>query len=401
MRKFTFFLLLLIAPLCGKEPAALYLTYLHDPTTSITIQWQTDEKTPTTLTYQINKNDPSLPARGMSKKISGNNIFVHTVELLNLKPNTTYHFTLDDSSETHTFRTLPQELTRDVRVVIGGDAYQKKHLFEQMNHIIASLDPDFIILGGDIAYTEGRPKFLTGKNTSIHRWQAFFKMITEQLRAPDGRIIPLIPIIGNHDIPKKNKRIRPIPLLFDFMAFPHTTATFRSIDLGKYCSFLLLDTGHYHNVDGKQKVWLEAALHSREHIPILFPVYHVAAYPSYYRYDSRTPKLIRKTWVPLFEKYPISAAFEHHNHIYKRTHPLLKNEPSPYGLLYLGDGSWGVSPRTPKTPSQAPYLARTASVNAIWLLNLSPSSPATLTSYTNDATPIETFPVPKRQPVPL
>ncbi len=173
LRKCTVLLFLLIAPLCAKEPSALYLTYLNDPTTSITIQWHTTEKSPPTLTYKPSAAPTSLPAHGMSKKIPHNKLYVHTATLLNLKPDTTYTFTLDGSTKSHTFRTLPDKLTRDVRIVIGGDAFQKTNRFTQMNRTIASLDPDFIILGGDIAYTEGRSKFLRGKNASIQRWLAF------------------------------------------------------------------------------------------------------------------------------------------------------------------------------------------------------------------------------------
>jgi hypothetical protein len=49
--------------------------------------------------------------------------------------------------------------------------------------------------------------------------------------------------------------------------------------------------------------------------------------------------------------------FEHHDHTYKRTHPLLDGRTSERGIVYLGDGSWGKL-RKPATPEERPYLAQ-------------------------------------------
>jgi hypothetical protein len=81
--------------------------------------------------------------------------------------------------------------------------------------------------------------------------------------------------------------------------------------------------------------------------------------------------LIRQHWVPLFERFGLNVAFEHHEHAYKRTHLLLQGSPHPAGILYLGDGSWGVEkPRKPKSPSERPYLAKSASTRHFILVEL-------------------------------
>ncbi len=58
-----------------------------------------------------------------------------------------------------------------------------------------------------------------------------------------------------------------------------------------------------------------------------------------------TGELQRKLWVPLFDKYRVPVVLEHHDHTFKRTKGLLNGLPHPDGVLYLGDGSWGRSPR--------------------------------------------------------
>jgi hypothetical protein len=47
---------------------------------------------------------------------------------------------------------------------------------------------------------------------------------------------------------------------------------------------------------------------------------------------------------------------EHHDHTFKRTHPLLGGLRNDRGVLYLGDGSWGKL-RVPVAPEKRPYLA--------------------------------------------
>jgi acid phosphatase type 7 len=50
---------------------------------------------------------------------------------------------------------------------------------------------------------------------------------------------------------------------------------------------------------------------------------------------------------------------EHHDHTFKRTHPLKDGLVNANGIIYLGDGSWGKL-RAPKSPEERPYLATTS-----------------------------------------
>ena len=67
--------------------------------------------------------------------------------------------------------------------------------------------------------------------------------------------------------------------------------------------------------------------------------------------DLLAQKII-KHWCPLFDKYQVTAVFENDHHTYKRTHPLLNNQIRKRGIVYLGDGCWGVDTRAvPKRAS--------------------------------------------------
>jgi hypothetical protein len=126
-------------------------------------------------------------------------------------------------------------------------------------------------------------------------------------------------------------------------------------------SLVLLDTNHISPIEGAQTSWLEETLKERADCPNVFVFNHVPAYPSYRDFDGDDGELgtgegNRIHWSPLFERYRVDAVFEHHDHTFKRTHPMLDGRPNDKGVLYLGDGSWGKI-RRPKTPAERPYLA--------------------------------------------
>ncbi len=96
-------------------------------------------------------------------------------------------------------------------------------------------------------------------------------------------------------------------------------------------------------------------------MPTVFCFDHVPTYPSvrpvnFDDLEAGTGADNRKHWSPLFERYNVDAVFEHHDHAYKRTHPMLDGHIDKRGVLYLGDGSWGKL-RRPATPEQRPFLA--------------------------------------------
>ena len=97
------------------------------------------------------------------------------MELDDLQPNTDYEFQIAEQGNIYKFRTLPQTLARPVHIVMGGDAYFSFDLFHAMNTQIAALAPDFVVVGGDIAYSNGLGSFFMGQKYALNRWLTFFK----------------------------------------------------------------------------------------------------------------------------------------------------------------------------------------------------------------------------------
>ena len=82
----------------------------------------------------------------------------------------------------------------------------------------------------------------------------------------------------------------------------------------------------------------------------------------------RFSNLVAKCCPPIFLFFYLNVAFEHHNHAYKRTFPMKEGRIDPEGVIYMGDGSWGISPRKPK---KLWYLNVAERTNAVCLITLS------------------------------
>lgn len=296
-----------------------------------------------------------------SALLTGSKIYVNSIELLELEPDTRYFIQFEKKGQRYYFRTLPKDFSRPIRFVVGGDLFLDFRSFKRMNKQVISTDPDFIVLGGDLAYAQNPKAFFETKMGVINRWQSFFRNLKTGTVTADKRIIPILPIVGNHDITKDERKDKNSPLFLQF--FPYFKS-YQFLELTSNLCLFLLDTGHLEPVRGKQTEWLETELMKHEKTQYKIPLYHVAAYPSYYSIENKRAQEVRENWVPLFEKYQVRVAFEHHNHSFKRTFPIKENKIDPEGVIYLGDGSWGVAPREVQPHW---YLEKGGKLNCFWL----------------------------------
>lgn len=355
--------------LCSSLHAAdvLYLGWNNDPTTTMTIQWLSDPKT-TSDELEIKKS-----SEDGWKKVTGTHkplpydapYLLHTVEATALEPDCQYTFRLAGETETHLFRTMPANLAKPVRFATGGDAYHDTiEPFEEMCKKIAAHNPRFVLLGGDIAYSVHTKRANIEK---FDRWLTFLQSWTKCMKAPDGCMIPIVTAIGNHEV-KGYYDQTPEQAKFYYTFFGPNG--YKQLLFGKYMSLIILDSNHTHPIGGEQTSWLQQALRTAYSYPHRFAAYHVPAYPSVRYFRIRESCAIRRHWVPLFERYSVHGVFENHEHAYKRTHPLIDSAEHPDGVVYFGDGSWGVKPRIPKKAGRTAYLAKTASVRQFLLVEI-------------------------------
>jgi hypothetical protein len=334
----------------------IFLTWLRDPTTTVTVQWIGPEKSDTSTVRCVPRTgDVWQTGKTVLKPWPRSDLKVHRCELTKLRPDTEYLLQVGRGPETYRFRTMPAKATNTFQWVSGGDCGTNAHAITT-NILAAKQEPYFALIGGDLGYDNG-----TSARTALQ----FIQNYSRHMIDPKGRLIPMLACLGNHEVRGgyKGKRADAtyfLPL-FDGL-YPETT--YATLDFGDYLSVVLLDSGHVAPIGGDQTDWLESTLAEREGRPHLIVANHVPAYPSVRRPEGLfgmfgTGEANRLHWCPLFEKYGVDAVLEHHDHAFKRTHPLKNGVKDQYGVPYLGDGSWGRL-RTPTPPEKRPYLATVA-----------------------------------------
>jgi hypothetical protein len=337
------------------QPNTLFLTWQRDPTTTMTVQWvgAVGETADPTVSYTVAKTNAWQKTPSITKPYPMTDLKVFRAELTGLTPGTDYEFRIGKSSPTYRFRTMPAKATDTIHFISGGDVGVNAHAIAN-NIQAARQDPMFAVVAGDHGYDNGR---------SVEISLAFLRNYSKHMIGRDGRLIPLVPAIGNHEVDggygKPREKAPFYYALFDGL-FPETG--YATLDFGDYLSLVLLDTGHTSPIGGAQASWLETVLKARADHPNVIAINHVPAYPSYRNpvganAKEGTGEGNRKHWVPLFEKYRVPIVLEHHDHTFKRTKALLGGRAHDNGVVYLGDGSWGKI-RTPNAAEKLSYLAR-------------------------------------------
>ena len=282
---------------------------------------------------------------------------IATASLQGLEPATEYGIELTGSlagapvlNRELSMKTAPKERPDKMNFVNGGDMFHTRKLLDAMNRRAGKLDPMFALLGGDLAYANARDE---------ERWYEWFDSWYENAVTDDGRQIPMIAVIGNHE----SRGVNPDQAKFYYSLFPlpEQRSNF-VVDFGDYMSIVNLDSEHSQPV-GNQTQWLDDTLKQRSKRPLLFACYHRPTYGTLTKEDNAA---VRTQWVPLFEKYKVDTVFEHDHHVFKRSLPIYQGRvDNRQGVLYMGDGAWGVKVRKiPKEHGEKlPYIERAESRN--------------------------------------
>ncbi len=353
----------------GSGNSIVYAYFLEDPTSTIRISWISEATDKGDFQYLKNGSE-EWKEQPVTREtvIPGSQRTLFEVHMRGLEPGSNYEFRIGSDGEPMRFRTLPDELDQPVQFVTGGDLYLSDELMTSMSRVAATRDPYFAVIGGDWAYADGEPK-------NVGRWFRLFEIWQQHMVTSDGYLVPFIPAIGNHELQGTGYLQTPdkAPLYFTFFDKPGKK-TYYAVDIGEYLSIIVLDSQHIAPVDGPQKQWLSEALSTRQHIPHVFPVYHVPAWPSFRSITHTYSSLVRQHWVPLFEENGVALSFENHDHTFKRTKPLRNNQVDPEGVVYIGDGAWGVPTRKDENAHNRWYLEKVTDDHHFWEIILYPES---------------------------
>ncbi|KXB02124.1 hypothetical protein AKJ44_01340 [candidate division MSBL1 archaeon SCGC-AAA261F17] len=305
----------------------------------------------------------------------------HEVELTGLEPGTTYYFRvggLGVYSQEWSFKTIG--LDEKVDFVMGGDSrrpwgagYEIKvsptaisnwpWARDWITTDVATENPDFIVFDGDLV-VEGN---------SQEDWNNWFDSMQERLVTEDGRMIPIVAIIGNHEMGKypdvestykwfKGVFANPGNELWYSLDFPNLHLTALSTTgqcIGTWWSGAQIEAPQQDN-------WLRKDLSSSDK-KWKVVAFHVPWYSGYETGTGYASEVYMKHWAPIIENdnYGVDMVVTGHVHNYMRSYPIKTTEieevetENPYsdykgylahyepkgdseeGVTYMVQGAWG------------------------------------------------------------
>lgn len=298
--------------------------------------------------------------------------YIHGVELTGLRAKTKYYFVVADKTEAvgseYSFRTLPAD-DSPVRIVTGGDV-DITNRTRKITAQAAKFNPDLVVIGGDIAYANGELD-----NSSY--WDAWLKHWSRSMVTDDGRLIPFIAAIGNHDVNGSNSREarKRAPFFTRFLKQDDNNYTYFARKLAANTGLVVLDTNYLHSAEGSQQIWLDQQLSQFRNLPYRIAVYHKPLYPGgiYPRVGAGVNQELIDAWLNIFDRNALTLALENHYHVHKRTKALFQNAiaAKDSGTVYLGDGAWGTRPR--RIANNLWYVETANSKNHFWVIDISNS----------------------------
>lgn len=258
--------------------------------------------------------------------------YVYKVFLQKLNPGIIYFRIKNQHYQSQEFKF---KKSNQIHFIVGGDMGTTQSALK-MYELAKSYEPSFILIGGDIAYTNA-------VNSCYQRWDFWFHHVTKP--SPNGYLIPILTSVGNHDTGGYFQDKSEIPFYIHY--FPHEFES-NYLKRNTYHSHIFqniilfsLDSDHSESLskEGDQLKWLNEKLkENRKKFKIL--TYHVPIYPSPIKvyYQQKTIDL-RKSLLPIIDRYQVNLVFENHVHSFKRS-KMLRNEKvvNEKGTIFVGDG---------------------------------------------------------------
>jgi predicted phosphodiesterase len=313
-------------------PINIHLTYQHDPTSTITVTWQTTYSTPGDIVRYDTSSKGGIPssysiqASGTNHTYAGASGYVHNVELINLAPGTPYYFICGGTgnfSGERSFKTAPAAAT-DFSFVFGGDSRTNLTARTQVSQAMRHFNPSFVMHVGD----------MVENGTNQTQWDQWFQDVNDNWIGDDGLTIPVIPTLGNHENNATN--------YYEQFALPGNQQWYY-YDWGPTLRIIVLnDEAFASQISGDEVTWLDNVLSSTPAYMWKIVMFHRNVYQSSPSHGDATD--IQDYWVPVFDKYHVDLVVDGHTHNYARSKPMNSNDPTwsnRVGTVYVTAGGWG------------------------------------------------------------
>jgi hypothetical protein len=357
------------------EWPTLRLVWNDDPCTSMSIIWDGMNSQELAVYYDTidHKRKYWKYAHHQSpyRQLDYYGMSTRYVKLEDLHADKAYYFVVKDSagvSARYWFRTAPDR-PEPITFIVGGDTKSEGETLEAgraANRVVAKLRPLFVLFNGDLT---------SGNGTDAYNWKQWLTDWNTMTTTSDGRMIPVVPVHGNHEDGNKNN----LNIIFDtpFQAYD-TSGIYYSLSMGGDLLHLIALNSQIEQ-GGAQKKWLEEDL--RKHEPFTFKVaaYHKPFWP--HTTGKRENEYQYKQWAFLFYNYGLSISLDADSHMHKITYPLKPDTLSGSsvmayvrddlnGTMFIGEGSWGAHPRP--NDDDKPWTMASGSFNQVKWMHVFP-----------------------------
>ena len=304
----------------------------------------------------------------------------YRAELLELKPGTTYYFRIQDTASGDvtrqwSFRTIAPDQT--VNFAFAGDSQRPfvtedgdlgqlatrpaapanwPYMRDFITGTVADAEPDFMLALGD----------LVSRGNSQEQWDHWFDAWQEHAVTDSGRMIPLVPVIGNHDTggyPDVDASYewflgqfavpRPVPGVPCYsLAFPNL----HLIALAATSQQVSSDGDRARAEAAAQVRWLASDLEGAAEAAWKVVAFHYNYLGCYVSCTGYPSDRYMSAWTPAFEQNEVDMVLMGHVHNYTRTWPVdlaldgacagsdfganlaMSSED---GITYIVSGTWG------------------------------------------------------------
>lgn len=337
MRKLLLIVLLFfVVSVAAIPPNQVHLSTTSDPSTSVTVMWQTYSSTGSTVRYGLSSLLAST-VEGREFTYAGYDGYLHNATLSSLTPSTTYYYRVGDGvdwSEVFSFTTAPTVgSTLPFTVVAWADQGRNA----EVPLAAATISPNLAIIAGDLAYSSDEEGV-----------DLFFDYLQPVAAKTITFAVP-----GNHEYNEFGSGASTLTGFTNRLAQPsnsmHSYLNERaySINYGN-AHFAFLDLGasvgdQDDEVNSEDlEAWLDADLSSLPAgITWKVVVFHFNLYSTSTSHPMTDSQNERKRFEPLFRNRGVDLVLYGHVHNYERMYPLadpdVASNPSPLNLVYETD----------------------------------------------------------------
>ena len=351
----------------GGAPAQWRVVWTEEPQTRAVVAWTTavPGESHQVLYDTESRRDGAAEYRwrvpcqvnGEYTALGTSDLFYHHATLEGLTPSTTYYFVMKSDGQASRelwFQTAPAD-DRPFAILHGGDSRSDRDMRRRMNQRIAQLakDDETILAmahGGDYVYL----------GILISQWSDWMTD-WELTTTDDGRVLPIIPVRGNHES---------FGLLYDEVFGSPGGGFGRNYFATRLgAGALMITLNSEIAAGGDQTNFLAECLAENTDVRWQVVQYHRPIWPAV-----KEPARSKVHWQPLFDAHGVDLSCESDGHVLKRTVPIRGDAAHPQGVVYIGEGGLGVPQRTPKDTWYLEPPGMAASVHHVWRLRFGPTA---------------------------